>query len=74
MKVLASLKSAKKRDKNIPIEDDQEGWFVVECKGLKSNAEKHLLRSLSSRTKIYNHLSKKAFRSYLCLFSFKRFG
>ncbi len=52
----------KKRDKNIPIEDDQEGWFVVECKGLKSNAEKHLLRSLSSRTKIYNHLSKKAFR------------
>ena len=54
----------KKRDKNIPIEDDLEDWFVVECKGLKSNAEKHLLRdNLSSRTKIYNHLSKKAFKN-----------
>lgn len=53
----------KKRDKNVSIEDDLEGWFVVECKGLKSNAEKHLLRnSLSSRTKIYNHLVKKAFK------------
>ncbi|MCA9316249.1 MAG: hypothetical protein KDB73_12245 [Planctomycetes bacterium] len=39
----------------------EDQWWVVECKGLKSNAEKHIYRDGISRDAAFNYLAARAF-------------
>ncbi|MCA9316250.1 MAG: hypothetical protein R3F05_02270 [Planctomycetota bacterium] len=44
-----------------PRGSKSDGWWVVECKGLKSNAEKHLYASGITRDAAYKYLADRAF-------------